>query len=63
MKTVEVTRDAKGNVIASLELDPGDDGIQGEAVLEEGQTLETLNVPNSYILDIDDFCEKCRIKK
>ena len=42
MTRVVRVKDASGNTIASQEIDPDDEGIPGEVVLEEGQTVEVL---------------------
>ena len=62
MKTLQVVRDSKGIVVATSEVGiRSDDGVQVEAVLEGGQTVELVEqVPETYLLDLPDFLKKCR---
>jgi hypothetical protein len=46
---MEIVRDANGDVLAAIEL--SDDGVVPEAVLEQGQTLEVVEVRRTELFD------------
>jgi hypothetical protein len=46
---MEIVRDANGDVLAAIDL--SDDGVVPETLLEEGQTLETVEVRRKELFD------------
>ena len=54
MKKIQIARDSKGAVVATAELTSGEE-VPAEVLLEEGETLEEIEVSSNYILELDAF--------
>ena len=57
---LNLIRDDKGVVLATSEI--SDDGLQGEAVFEKGESLkqeEMDSVSHAYSQDLGDFYKQC----
>ena len=57
---LQVVRDAKGDIIATQEIDSKGGELMGTLVLEEGELVEIMDVPDDYIKDLDGFYLKNR---
>lgn len=55
---LEIVRDAQGAVLAAVEL-ASDEGVVPEAVLEEGQTTEVVDVRRTeFVGDLDGLLKR-----
>lgn len=56
---MQIVRDAKGKVVSTAELSERDDAVV-EFELEDKQTIEEMEAPRKYQLDLKDFYKKSR---
>jgi TRAP-type uncharacterized transport system substrate-binding protein len=50
MKKIQIAKDLKGAIVGFTELASGE-GVSAEVVLEEGETLEEIEVTNDYVFN------------